>query len=114
MKVTQQQANEDFAERVQSKYLAWCRKKGKINNTKNFIKFLVRHRFVDTPIINRFLSVEHYKEEFPKTKNDKWIFGRKIVAIHTIEDRLPISETQIKSNVNNHYVYFRDRPHKFK
>ena len=97
--IRQIEANKDFSLRVQGKFKMWCKKKGKLSNHDNFVKFLVRHGFINKTIINRFLSVDLFEEELPKTaKPGYYIRGRKQVAIWNIEDKIPLGETQIKAN----------------
>jgi hypothetical protein len=111
--IKQIDANKNFSVRVQDKFKAWCKKKGKVTSTDNFVKFLVRHNFINKTIINRFLSVDLFEEELPKTANKLNPKGRKQVTVWNIEDKIPLGETWIKSNINNHKYYFRDRPSRF-
>lgn len=113
MKVTQLDANKDFSQRIQKGFKSWCAKKGKKPTQENLIKYMVRHGFVLERIINRYLSLALYKEELPKTATDRWKVGRRIIAVQNIEDRVPLHETQIKSNINNHATAFRDRMKRF-
>jgi hypothetical protein len=108
--IKQIEANKNFSVRVQDKFKAWCKKKGKVNNTDNFVKFLVRHNFINKTIINRFLSVDLFNEELPKTANRLNPRGRKQIAVWNIEDKIPLSEHSIKANLIHHRHYFRDRP----
>jgi len=101
--IRQIQANREFLKRVQTTFKSWCAKKAKQPTQENLIKYLVRGGFIKETIINRFLSIELYKDELPKTA------GRKIIAIYNLEDKLPLSTTQIKSNVYFHAAYFKDR-----
>ena len=109
-KQLQQDCYTDFINRIQVKFIGWASKKGKIPTRDNFIKFLIRHNFIDTKIINRFLSIEYYHEELPKTANARYPKGRKQIAVWDAEERLPIAERQIKANLCNHSTYFRDNP----
>jgi hypothetical protein len=105
-------ANKDFISRVQAKFSEWCSKKGKHPTQDNFVSYLIRHNFIDETIINRFLCLEYYNEELPKTVNPKRAKGAKILAVWSLEDKLPLKETAIKSNLRHHKRFFNDKPHK--
>ncbi len=107
--IRQIDANIEFLKRVQTTFKSWCAKKAKQPTQENLIKYLVRGGFIKETIINRFLSIELYKDELPKTANRRHPAGRKIIAIYNLEDKLPLSTTQIKSNVYFHAAYFKDR-----
>lgn len=111
--IRQIEANKDFSERLQKKFKTWCSKKGKHHTQANFVKFLVRCNFIKPTIINRFLSVDLFNEELPKTANRSNPKGRKQVTILNIENKVPLSETWIKSNITHHRHYFRDRSSRF-
>jgi len=111
--IRQIEANKDFSERLQKKFKLWCSKKGKHHTEANFVKFLVRCNFINKTIVNRFLSVDLFEEELPKTANRLNPRGRKQVTIWNIEDKIPLGETWIKSNVVNHRNYFKDRSSRF-
>lgn len=111
--IRQIEANKDFSERLQKKFKTWCSKKGKHHTQANFVKFLVRCNFIKPTIINRFLSIELFNEELPKTATKNFPKGRKLITIYSLEDRLPIQQTQIRSNVYFHARYFKDRSNRF-
>lgn len=111
--IRQIEANKDFSERVQGKFKVWCSKKGKPHTEANFVKYLVRHGFIKPAIINRFLSIELFNEELPKTATKAYPKGRKLITIYNLEDKLPIHQTQIRSNVYFHARYFKDRSNRF-
>lgn len=105
-------ANKDFVSRIQGRFKSWCMKKGKHPTPDNFVSFLIRHNFINETIVNRFLSLEYYKEELPSTVNEKRKKGVKTLAIWSVEDKLPLAERQINANIYNHACYFKDNPHK--
>ena len=107
--IRQIDANREFLKRVQTTFKSWCTKKAKQPTQENLVKYLVRGGFIKETIINRFLSIELYRDELPKTANRRHPAGRKIIAIYNLEDKLPLSTTQIKSNVYFHAAYFKDR-----
>jgi len=111
--VKQTACNKDFASRVLVKFKKWCLKKGKHPTQENLLGFLIRHSFIDEVNINRFLSLEYYAEELPKTVTPKNKRGVKLRAVWAVEDKLPIKERQIKTNLCHHTTTFRDKPLKF-
>ena len=105
-------ANKDFIPRIQTMFRKWCSKKGKHPTQDNFVGFLIRHNFINETLVNRFLSLEYYKEELPTTVNEKRRKGVRTLAIWNVEDRLPLKERQINANIYNYGFYFKDNPHK--
>ena len=105
-------ANKDFISRGQGKFKTWCLKKGKHPTMDNFVGFLIRHSLINETIINRFLCLEYYQEELPKTVNPKRARGAKILAIWNLEDKVPLKETTIKANLSHYRYHFRDKPQK--
>lgn len=110
---TQASANKEFLARIIPNFSKWCKIKGKKNTPENLLKYMVRHRFVENKTINRFLSVELYKEELPKTITKKAPYGVKQNAVWKVEEIIPIKEVQIRSNLINYNSYFRDRRVRF-
>ena len=105
-------ANKDFITRVQTKFYRWCMKKGKNPTQDNFVGFLIRHNFINEVLVNRFLCLEYYDAALPETVNPRRPKGAKILAVWSLEDKLPLKETAIKSNLTHHRCFFRDNPHK--
>jgi hypothetical protein len=108
-RVKQQQANEAFLFRIEQEFVAWAAKKGYSENLENFTRFLVCHSFIPIVLVNRYLCISEYHNQLDLTKTEQKPNGIKERAFWNTENLVPLGETQIKHNVRNHSVYFRER-----
>jgi len=109
----QKQTNKEFVDRIDADFDRWRRKKGKANNTRNLLEYLVRHNLMRQTIINRWMTLNEYEAQIQLTKSPKNPKGVKSYAIWGVEELLPLGETQIKANIRNHSTYFRENVFKF-
>jgi hypothetical protein len=112
-KQLQRECNKDFCARILDKFKEWTLKKGKHPTMENFAVFLIRHGLIEELTINRFLTIQYYAEELPKTKTPRRPNGVKMQAIWNIEDKLPLMQRQIRSNLCHHAHDFHDKPSRF-
>ena len=107
-KQKQQATNKEFIFRLEDEFNQWRRKKGKADNTKSLIEFLVRHNFLPQCLINRFMCLNEYAAQLELTKNPlNKNRGNKQIAVWATEELLPLGETQIKANIRHHYAFFK-------
>lgn len=109
----QQATNKEFLNRIEDTYYKWRMKKGKHDNAKNLIEFLVRHNFIRETIINRWMALDEYAAQLELTKTPQKPRGVRQIAIWATEELLPLGETQIKANIRNHSTYFRESNFRF-
>jgi hypothetical protein len=106
LKDRQQKTNEEFIKILSQELREWCDREEIEESLEAFLAYMVKHNLIRQSLINRYTTINKYKEIRPKKKY-------KEEAIRELADLLPLDPRQIWNILGNDYKKFNPNLFKF-